>query len=247
MAWYPEARRLPIDPGPNDPPITVIGAILHVDSGNSNSLYSYFKDKSGGIESHFFVKNDGSTEQYRDTGIEADANLKANSFIDATGRRVGFVSIETQGFDRGEWNAAQVATIKKLLKWLSETHDFPLTVCKTSTSPGVGYHTMFGAPGPWTPVAKDCPGIDRIRQFESVLVPWFQAGAPSGVIPHPISNGDNELDMDEATLRAILADELNKQDAELWVNTRGTGKKLVIDRLARIEAAVAALQAKVNG
>lgn len=245
MAWYPEAKRLPINPGPNDPPIKVIGAILHVDAGNSNSLYDYFKNKSGGIESHFFVKSDGSIEQYRDTGIEADANLKANSFIDAQGRRVGFVSIETQGFDKGEWNAAQLAAIKRLLKWLAETHDFPLAVCKSSTSPGVGYHTMWGAPGPWTPVAKDCPGPDRIRQFVNVLTPWFRVGAPSGVIPTPI--GDSKLDMDEVKLREILADELNKQDADLWANTRGTGKKLVIDRLARIEAAVADIQKKVNG
>lgn len=244
MAWYPEAKRLPINPGPNDPPIIVIGAILHVDSGNSNSLYDYFKNKSGGIESHFFIKNNGSTEQYRDTGFEADANLKANSFIDPRGRRVGFVSIETQGFDAGEWNAAQLAEIKRLLKWLSETHNFPLAVCKSSTSPGVGYHTMWGAPGPWTPVAKDCPGKDRIRQFVNVLAPWFRVGAPSGVITTP--NGD-QLDMDETTLRAIIADELNKQDNDLWSNKGGTGKQLVIDRLARIETLVGDIQRKVNG
>lgn len=172
MAWYPEAVKKNIKPGPNDPPIIAIGAILHVDSGNSNSLFNYFNGPSDGIESHFFVKKDGVVEQYRDTAFEADANLKANQFM-KNGRRYGYISIETQGKDAGEWEPAQLASIKRLLRWLSETHNFPLVKCKTPTSPGVGYHTLFGAPGPWTPAAKTCPGRDRIRQFESILIPWM--------------------------------------------------------------------------
>ena len=174
------ATKLPIQPGSNDPPITAIGAILHVDAGNSGNLYDYFKNASGGIESHFLIPKQGPIQQYRDTAYEADANLKANSFI-LNGKRVGFVSIETQGLDKGEWNDWQLQQIKTLLKWLAETHNFPLTVCTSPTSPGVGYHTMWGAPGPWTPVAKDCPGPDRVRQFHEVLTPWFKAGAPAGV------------------------------------------------------------------
>lgn len=238
MAWYPAAKRLVIAPGSNDPAIKVIGAILHVDAGNSSSLFDYFKNKSGGIESHFHIPKAAQVQQYRDTGYEADANLKGNSFIDHDGVRKGYVSIETQGFGSGEWNEYQLQQIRLLLVWLSRTHGFPLQVCKSSTSPGVGYHTMWGAPGPWTPVAKDCPGKDRIRQFEKVLTPWFTwLSTPKG---------DDVFEMDEAKLRAIIADELNKQDLDLWVNTRGTGKKLVIDRLSRIEGIVTELQKKVN-
>lgn len=173
MAWYPEAVKKNINPGPNDPPIEVIGAILHIASGESTSLYSYFSGPSKGIESHFYVRRLGFPEQYRDTHFEADANLKANSFYGKDGRRYGYVSIESQGLDRGEWDAHELEEIKRLLVWLSETHNFPLTKCKTPTDPGVGYHTMFGAPGPWTPVAKTCPGPDRVRQFNNVLVPWM--------------------------------------------------------------------------
>jgi hypothetical protein len=173
MAWYPLGNKRPIAPGPNDPPIEVIGAILHTDGGDSKSLYGYFSSgASKGIESHFHVPKVGPIEQYRDTAYEADANLKANSFMSGT-RRLGYVSIETQGLAKGEWNGHQIDGIKSLLKWLSEAHNFPLTRCKTPTSPGVGYHIMFGAPGPWTPVSKVCPGPDRVRQFEQVLVPWF--------------------------------------------------------------------------
>lgn len=173
MAWYPEAVKKNINPGPNDPPIIVIGAILHIATSEGSSLYNYFKDDSGGIESHFYVRREGYPEQYRDTHFEADANLKANQFIGIDGRRYGYVSIETQGMDKGEWDEHELEEIKRLLLWLSETHDFPLTKCKTPTSPGVGYHTLFGAPGPWTPVAKTCPGPDRIRQFNNLLVPWM--------------------------------------------------------------------------
>lgn len=180
MAWYPLATKRPIAPGPNDPPIEIIGAILHVDAGNSPDLYDYFSKHSGGIESHFHIPKAGPVIQMRDTHYEADANLKGNSFIASNGRRYGYASIETQGLEKGEWNAHQLANIKAVLKWLSETHSFPLRVCKSSTHPGVGYHVMWGAPGAWTPVAKSCPGPDRVRQFENVLTPWFEAGAPGG-------------------------------------------------------------------
>jgi hypothetical protein len=173
MAWYPEAIKKNINPGPNDPPIKVIGAILHIASGESRSLFDYFNGPSKGIESHFYVRREGYPEQYRDTHFEADANLKANAFIAKDGTRCGYVSIETQGMDRGEWDEHELVEIKRLLLWLSQTHDFPLVKCETPTSPGVGYHTLFGAPGPWTPVAKTCPGPDRVRQFNNLLVPWM--------------------------------------------------------------------------
>jgi hypothetical protein len=173
MAVYPGARYRPIAPGTNDPPIIVLGAILHVDAGNSKSLFGYFSGPSGGIESHFHVPKEYQVEQYRDTGFEADANYKANSFW-KDGKRYGYVSIETQGYGAGEWNAYQIAEIKKLLLWLSKTHGFPLVRCPAHMSPGVGYHIMFGSPGPWTPVNKSCPGPDRIKQFNNILVPWMK-------------------------------------------------------------------------
>ena len=178
MALYPKAVLRLIDPGANDPAIEVVGAILHVDAGNARTLFDFFRLRSGGIESHFHIALDGTVEQYRDTGYEADANLKANSFW-AGGKRKGFVSVETQGFGNGRWTAAQLAAIKELLLWLSETHGFPLRVCPGPFDQGVGFHTLFGAPSAWTPVAKSCPGPKRIAQFTKVLVPWFdEVGKP---------------------------------------------------------------------
>lgn len=243
MAWYPLAHKRPIAPGPNDPPVIIIGAILHVDAGDSPDLYDYFNGPSDGIESHFHVPKDGPVLQYRDTHYEADANLKGNSFLAADGRRLGYISIETQGLAKGEWNDHQLANIKAVLKWAAETHNFPLRACASPTSPGVGYHVMFGAPSAWTPYNKVCPGPDRVRQFEQVLVPWFKAGSPSGVAA---TKSGEEFDMDETRLREIIADELNKQDQDLWVNKGGTGKQLVLDRLERMEKTLGVLAKKVG-
>lgn len=175
MALYPKAVKRLIPHGSNDPAIKPIGAILHVDAGNAGgeSLFRYFSEASGGIESHFHIEKDGTVYQYRDTNFEADANYKGNSFV-VDGVRRGYISIETQGLERGKWTIAQVKSIKDLLLWLSEEHEFPLEVPKTSKSPGVGYHTLFGAPSDWTPVAKSCPGPDRKVQFREELVPWFK-------------------------------------------------------------------------
>jgi len=197
MALYPKARQRLITPGANDPAIVVVGAILHVDAGNSKSLYGYFNGPSGGIESHFHVPKELPVEQYRDTGREADANLKANSFI-KNGKRYGFISIETQGFGAGEWNAYQLAEIKALLLWLSKTHNFPLRRCPGPFESGVGYHTMWGAPSAWTPVAKDCPGRDRVKQFSNVLVPWFATASK------PTPPKDADMPLTDADVQKIL-------------------------------------------
>lgn len=227
MAWYPLATKKIIQPGPNDPPIQAIGAILHVDAGNSPDLYDYFAHKSGGIESHFHVPKDGKVQQYRDTAFEADANLKANSFWEIINgvrtRRLGYISIETQGFAVGEWNEYQLTAIKQLLIWLSNTHGFPLQVCKTPTTPGVGYHIMWGAPGPWTPHSKVCPGPDRVRQFENILVPWMATqgtnntgGTPGKV--DDLANADEVLaelkafETAETARYADLANRIHEQD-----------------------------------
>ena len=161
MALCPFAVHKLIPPGANDPKIRATTAILHVDAGGADSLYDWFRFRSGGVESHFHIKWDGTIEQYRDTDYEADANYKANPFA---------ISIETQGFGNGYWNKRQLRNIKRLLLWLNATHDIPLVVAGGPTGPGVGYHTMFPT---WSPVPKSCPGPNRIKQFNDELAPWM--------------------------------------------------------------------------
>lgn len=167
MAICPFAVQKLITPGVNDPRIRPTQAILHVAATSADSLLDYFRFRSGGIESHFYIKWDGTIEQYRDTAYEADANWLANPRA---------VSIETQGWANGTWNKRQIRSLKRLLLWLHETHpNIPLVPCTGPYGPGVGYHTMWGAPSEWTPVAKSCPGPNRIIQFNDELVPWMDS------------------------------------------------------------------------
>ena len=170
MALYPAAVKRLIPPGFADPRITPRVAILHVDAGGATGedLYRYFRDRSGGIESHFSIDYDGTVTQFRDTDWQADANMSANDFA---------VSIETQGKAAGEWTAQQLDAIKALLLWLSATHTIPLVKCPRWDGAGVGYHILFMSE--WAGGPRACPGPDRIRQFNDVLVPWMGGGKPA--------------------------------------------------------------------
>lgn len=167
-----------IPPGSSDPRLDkVVGLILHVSAGTGDSLHDYFDGPSGGIESHFYIRFDGTIEQYRDTDYEADANYHANSFA-RDGKLCGFISVETEGLGEGKWTDAQLQSIRRLILECSVYHDFPVQVCQGPFSSGIGYHTMWGAPSDWTPVSKSCPGPNRIVQYKEVLTPWFPHARP---------------------------------------------------------------------
>jgi len=157
-----------------DPQLDVVhGVILHVDGGNATSLYKWFDGGSNGIESHAFLPKSAANdkEQFRDTRREADANYKANSWIGPDKKRHGFLSLETQGLGRGTWNKYQIEGIKDFILQTHEEHDFPLRKCPGPRGHGVGYHILYPD---WTNVrGKICPGPDRIKQFNQIIVPWM--------------------------------------------------------------------------
>jgi hypothetical protein len=188
--WYPKAIRKEIPPGGNDPTIIPVGIVYHVRDGIGESLYPYFSGPSGGIESHWYIRYDGTVEQYRDSRREADANGKGNSWV-VGGKRYGLHSVETEGREKGKWTAEQIQALKELTVWDARFHGWPLQLCPDWNGPGVGYHVMFGAPGPWTGVAKTCPGPDRVRQFEQIFVPWLASGGK----PTPIPPAQEDDDM----------------------------------------------------
>lgn len=179
--WYPKAIRKNIPPGNNDPKIIPVGLVYHVRDGVGPSLYPYFSGPSGGIESTWYIRYDGTVEQYRDSLYEADANGKGNSWV-VGGKRYGLHSVETEGREKGKWTAEQIQSLKDLTVWDAKYHGWPLQLCPDWNGPGVGYHVMFGAPGPWTNVAKTCPGPDRVKQFQQIFVPWLRG---QGVTPAP--------------------------------------------------------------
>lgn len=103
--WYPPAVRRQVTLTSADPRIRPVGVILHVAATNAESLHDWFNGPSGGIESHLYLRKDGTWEQYRDFEHEADANFKGNSWISGSHRN-GFISVETQGLGAGEWTDA---------------------------------------------------------------------------------------------------------------------------------------------
>lgn len=175
--WYPGATKHAIAPGANDPAIVPVMVILHVAVSNARSLWGFFNGPSGGIESHFYIRRDGTIEQYRSVLREADANYKANSWL-AGGRRLGAVSIETQGFAGGKWTGKQIESIKAIVRWLNAEHGVPFQTVAQPLPPdlahgGVSYHTRFKA---WSNVAgKTCPGPKRIMQFVKEIRPWLDS------------------------------------------------------------------------
>src|SRR6266498_2416266 len=145
---YPDAVYRPVVGIANDPAIIPIGVILHV-TASYGSPYNYFNGLSDGVESHLYVprSSDHNTEQYRLLNHEADANYKGNSWIGSDGRRYGFLSVETEGLADGKWTDHQLAEIKAFLLWASRKYGFPLRVCPSYRSAGIGWHVMWQPTG----------------------------------------------------------------------------------------------------
>lgn len=170
MAIYRPAIQKPIPPGPNDPRLdVVVGTVGHVAVSEADSLYNWFNGPSGGVESHFYIRYDGTVEQYRDTAYEADAQGAGNSWVIGN-QRYGYVSYETEGLGSGKWTSAQLTSIKALIKWVNETHGSPWQKTPAYHGRGHGYHSQFSQ---WNPDGHSCPGPFRIKQFNTIIVPWL--------------------------------------------------------------------------
>jgi hypothetical protein len=218
VALCPFAKHKLIPPGSNDPRITPRVAILHVAVSIAASLFAFFRDRSGGIESHFYITLTGRIEQYRDTGWQADANYQANDFA---------ISIETAGWGNGRWNRRPLAAIKRLLTWLHETEGIPLQRCPQWDGAGVGYHVQFGSPGPWTPVSKSCPGPNRIKQYDHDLVPWM------------LTEARTTTEEDDMSVMDFMRHKLNKDGLDVAEALRDAHQAAA--RTKRIENAVSEL------
>lgn len=139
--------------------------IFHVTAGLGNAK------PHNGLEWHFEVSLSGALEQQVDTNLSAAANYKANPFA---------ISVETEGKGEGFWTDAQLDMLVRLSEWCLAIHPkITRQRCPTWDGSGFGYHIMFGTPGKWTPVAKACPGPNRIKQFDDVLLPRILAGSPA--------------------------------------------------------------------
>lgn len=185
MARCPFARYEPLPENETQPRIVPTQFILHsaVDHPGPTNLGGWMARDDVKVESHFWITLDGTIVQLMDTEVRADANLGANRRPDGTGA----VSVETEDEgnpDSRPWTARQLRALVRLGVWLVETHGIPAVRCPSPDGPGIGHHTMWGAPSKWTSVrGKTCPGRVRIEQFPNVLADI--AGQVEGDAPKP--------------------------------------------------------------
>lgn len=191
MAIFPGAVLKLIPPDRNDPPIIPRLMIFHIAVSLADSLYPDFvsnqRPTGSKIESHFYVRFDGTIEQYRDTGYQADANTDANDFA---------ISVETQGLEMGEWTPAQFASLQRLALWGHQKHPIPLAKAQAWNGSGFGYHILFM--DRWAGGPRSCPGPQRVAQFNNKFVPWLANPVTAPVPP-------KEFDMSDAQYNNLIA------------------------------------------
>lgn len=177
MPDCPFARQVQIRARSQQPPnCRKTQVILHTMVATTRSVLDAWQ-RTNELESTFIISLSGELIQCMDSASRADANRNANSSA---------ISIETEDCGPGRaadwnpdrvwvpWTVPQLEMIARVLEWCHRAHDIPMQRCASPTAAGVGYHTMWGAPSPWTPVAKTCPGVARIRQFDESIQPFLE-------------------------------------------------------------------------
>jgi peptidoglycan hydrolase-like protein with peptidoglycan-binding domain len=177
--------------------------ILHSAVGE-DSPYEYFKREGVRVESHAWVSLDGRVETFMGYNVKADANYRANAFA---------YSIETADNgspDTFKWTEPQMNTLAIMCAWSCRVNGSNPEAARAWDGTGIGFHTQFGAPGKWTPVAKTCPGHARIKQFPFVVakahVLWRQMPYPfRRVLRFPVSGRNLLHGSDVVMVQYIVA------------------------------------------
>lgn len=169
MAWYPRAVKRELPQNRSQSRIDPRTIALHTAVSNGSSLFNYFNGRSSGVESHFYIRKDGTVEQYMDTTVRADCQNDANGFAVSIESWDGYGSVWTSERDLPAWNLRQVDAIVDLMAWLHRTHGIPLRVSRSWDDSGVGWHRKYiGRPG-WARSPRACPGDRRIAQIPDMI------------------------------------------------------------------------------
>ena len=151
----------------------------------------YFSDSKVNVESTFIVDLDGGCLQIMEAYERADANGDSNARA---------MSVEMVGQAGDPFTAAQLDRLAGIADWACDNHPIERRRIPAPTQSGIGWHVMFGAPGPWTKVrGKECPGPKRIAQVRDRLIPAL-VGRPA---PSPTSE---DLTIMDAATRKYLDD-----------------------------------------
>lgn len=245
--WYPGAIRKEIKKFRTPIRTQSRAFVLHVAVSEADSLYGFFSGAQ--VASHFYVRKDGTVEQYVNTRYQAPANLYGNATC---------ISAESEGGVRNAnsepWTDAQVKALAQLSKWLNETHGIPLQVMPNSRpeSRGIGYHRLGVNPYRvsggelWSSAyGKICPGQGKINQVDNIVAMAKGTSVPRPPVQpsQPAKNyleyGDKGSKVKE--LQRLLNVELPatlKEDGVFGANTRAAVRRyqltrgLVIDGIA---------------
>jgi hypothetical protein len=216
MARYPDAIWKPITASKGRDRLAVWNRMnLHVAVSEASTLHHVF-NVSGQVDSHFYVRRDGTIEQYVDTAWQAFADLDGN---DAT------ISVETQGMGGGGWTPEQRESLARLYAWAVKTHGIARKMATSSKvgaeSKGLSWHRL-GCDGNFPSLpsilagrsqrgggmrytkhfGKVCPGDGRVVQ-----IPGIFDRAMDILNDGPSTPTQEEPDMDKND-RQIAADTL---------------------------------------
>lgn len=195
---------------------------LHVAVSEAASLFGYFNGARSRPDSHFYVRRDGTIEQYVDTALVAYADLEGNGST---------ISIETQGgvtaTQTEPWTTAQLDAMARIYAWAVKTHGIAVQIATDSrpgkTSHGLSWHRL-GCDGnfPGPPLhgrvasgrrysrarGKVCPGNAKIRQVPDV----YRRALP---LINDSATGRTWLDMaTKNDLRDVVRAELDRHAAQ---------------------------------
>jgi hypothetical protein len=227
--FFDFAVKKPLPEAESQPRITPRVVIVHTMDGTLLGTDSLFRSKFK-LESHFGIGGptdgadlDGVIFQWMDTDREADANLDANAFA---------VSIETSdgGDPSRPWSPKQLDALVRLIGALCDHHGIPRQICDRADGSGLGWHVMFGAPGPWTPEVKTCPGPVRIKQLQDTVFPAVMGHQP----PSMTMAQEDDMTGEQARQLEAIFKGLMVQGTDSPADT----VKLIFDRIKRIEAAL---------
>lgn len=189
MPWYPEAIRREIPRFRTR--MTPVRVNLHTAVSSTTSLYSYFA-VPGRVCSHFYVRQDGTVEQYVDTAYRAAADLEGNADTISVESWDGYLRTWRDGDPVPPWTPAQVDSLARLTRWVLDAHpSIPARLAVDSlpgpTSRGVSWHRL--GVNPWrkpggllysNAVGKVCPGDARIAQIPTILARATADATPEG-------------------------------------------------------------------
>lgn len=180
MAWFDCAVRRPIRTNTGGLLSPNLGLVLH-HAVMDGSLFNFFNNPSAQVSAHFWIGQNGTIEQYVDTGVVAWHGRSLNS---------RYVGVETEGCRNPPYadpmSDAMFNALKRLWQEGQRRHGWLATLANRDGERGLGFHRMA--------VATACPCDIRLSRRPAIIqsapspgpsVPPPAPPPPTGIPPFP--------------------------------------------------------------